>query len=478
MKEKDRILSLVEQGVISTEEAIALLEKIGQPTQEHPKTESTVTEYEDKDRKRLEKVLEKITGKINRYSVELDTLEQTKQKLEQERQEKEQQLVALEKQDDGSRSFEMKKEFLEAEIDLLEDRIDDIEDRMDDIEDATEELQEELEEQRVTDDNYHKRVQKRLTGRDVADGIDRFVSGLTSALQGGLNYVNNNVEWESRTVKVPKITSEEIALTIDTNETAASVLTIKVANGDVKLKPWQESFVRIEGNYKLYGHFDEELEVALKERITLTDDNDSVQFLIDSKRVIADVTILVPEREYDYVSIHTLNALIRLKDIQGKDFMLKSQNGDVSAKHIQVTMVEAHVTNGHVKLLESSIRDAHVKVVNGHIVIDRPILSSKLSTVNGTVRVSKIDDTVQSVIASSVNGEVDCRLVPTTEFEAQLRTILGTIHHQGIEAEMIHSEKRVANRRVELRRITKGEPVRLELSTNLGKVTLQEEGEE
>ena len=88
MNERERILALVKEGIISTEEAIELLENAAkkhgkdavktnqdtdfmteEPTQEPQTAEEQIEEAEKKDKENFEKIIEELASEIGRAHV-------------------------------------------------------------------------------------------------------------------------------------------------------------------------------------------------------------------------------------------------------------------------------------------------------------------------------------------------------------------------------------------------------------------------
>ena len=91
MNEKERILDLVKKGVISSQEAISLLEELGKNQGESSKVSEQETKdastYQKEDEKRFDTVLDSIASVVTNFSSELDeefeTLNQVNQQVKQ-----------------------------------------------------------------------------------------------------------------------------------------------------------------------------------------------------------------------------------------------------------------------------------------------------------------------------------------------------------------------------------------------------------
>lgn len=95
MNEKERILDLVKKGVISSQEAISLLEELGKNQGESSKVseqeKKDATTYQKEDEKRFDTVLDSIASVVTNFSSEFDeefeTLNQVTQQVKQKKNE-------------------------------------------------------------------------------------------------------------------------------------------------------------------------------------------------------------------------------------------------------------------------------------------------------------------------------------------------------------------------------------------------------
>lgn len=175
MKERERILELVKNDIISTEEALMLLENMAKKeekaaikkdetsaadsatetftepepaidpdavdTEEAYKTgEERLEEEKEKDRERLETILEELANKASAYSVQLDKLNNSISEVKRRKAVLEEKLMVLQTMEDLEELAPEK----ESEMDAIEANIDELEAELDELTEERSELEERM----------------------------------------------------------------------------------------------------------------------------------------------------------------------------------------------------------------------------------------------------------------------------------------------------------------------------------------------
>lgn len=493
MEEKERIITLVKEGIISSEEALVLLEQLGQKAAEaasqetvketttNHKKETSAESMEADDQNNLNKILEGIASALTSFSADVDGKDQTLKTLYADIQAKKDRLAELDvmkELDEWSSDQEMEAQRIKEELDSLDGQAKALEEDKKALEEEMarlkkEEMDEAIKKMKEKVESAKIKESVNETMNQVGSTASKLGEALSNLFSSGFKNVMDNVEWETKEFNIPKLASQKFTHTIESPTTSATIVDVKVANGEVKFKTWDLPYVKIEGNYKLYGAFEEDTPLEIFEnRSKVVFDEEKITFHIPNKRIYADLIIYLPRQEYDYISVQALNASIRLKDIQGKDFYLKSVNGDVLLKNITGTMVEIDSVNGTSKVIDCTLRDLISKKVAGKSVIKSDIVSSKITSVSGSIKVEATKATIKKMNASTVSGSISVQIDKDQEFEAKLSTALGKLDYESLQAEVINETKDTASKKVHLRKVTEGAPVQINLSTTTGSVRL------
>ena len=487
MNEKERILDLVKKGVISSQEAISLLEELGKNQGEASKVseqeKKDASTYQKEDEKQFDTVLESIASVVTNFSSEFDeefeTLNQVTQQVKQ-KEERIEELHTAKALDKLTLEQEMELQRLSEELEVLRSQQRSLEEEKKAAQDEMKRLKkEEFDEklkkakQKIEETDWQQTTSDSLS--QLGGIIGRFAGQFAKAAAETARNVSATIkDHPSFSTMSPFFYQTSHSYAFEEEFGEIGIIEIKVANGDIKMKTAPQSTVTIEGEFRLNEEFEtqEEIENYINERLNVSLENDTFKFFIPSKKVYADVTFVFPEKEYDYVSVKGLNSGIRMKDFTGKDFYAESQNGEISVKNVSGTMLELTSKNGTIKQLDGQFKDTILDGTNGNIIFDTEAESATLKTVNGSIKVKKVSPNAKQIMAKTVNGSVQLDVPESLELEATLSTSLGKLHYDDAQYEVIKHEKTVTSHSVVLRRQKETVPVRITGKTTTGSVTL------
>lgn len=487
MNEKERILDLVKKGVISSQEAISLLEELGKNQGEASKVseqeKKDTSTYQKEDEKRFDTVLDSLASVVTNFSSEWDeefeTLNQVTQQVKQ-KEERIEELHSAKVLDKLTVEQEMELQRLTEELEVLRSQQRSLEEEKKAAQDEMKRLKkEEFDEklkkakQKIEETDWQQTTSDSLS--QLGGIIGRFAGQFAKAAAETARNVSATIkDHPSFSTMSPFFYQTSHSYAFEEEFGEIGIIEIKVANGDIKMKTAPQSTVTIEGEFRLNEEFEtqEEIEQYINERLNVSLENDTFKFFIPSKKVYADVTFVFPEKEYDYVSVKGLNSGIRMKDFTGKDFYAESQNGEISVKNVSGTMLELTSKNGTIKQLDGKFKDSILDGTNGNIIFDAEAESATLKTVNGSIKVKKVAPNAKQVMAKTVNGSVQLDVPESLEVEAALSTSLGKLYYDDAQYEVIKHEKTVTSHSVVLRRQKETVPVRITGKTTTGSVTL------
>lgn len=520
MKERERILELVKEGIISTEEALLLLEnmakKEGKEAVKKDQTSATeaetVTEQKDesaiepegfnteeayengkerleaekeKDRERLETILEELANKASAYSVQLDKLNSEINETKRNKDLLDEKLMVLQTMEDLDELAPEK----EDEMDSLEGDIDVLEAELDELYEEREELEERMKtvkkkqwktqtkqvsEKFEIPDEWKDTAQKTFT--DVNEKVTEAGTQFGKFIKTSLSQVMDNMEWKDVNVRMPGLVSTKFTHEFYYPETTATIINLKVANGNVQFKSWDSQDIKVEADIKLYGKQEAGVEPleAFEKRSKVELTEESFTFHVPNKSVRTDIVVYLPKRAYDHTALKLLNGNVKFEAFEGKDVYVKSTNGSLTFEKTTATMLEAEGVNGSVDVLDSQIRDLLVRSVNGNIAIRGNYKSSNLSTVNGTVKVTLTGKDITRLEATSVNGTAKVSLPKTSSVEGEAKTNFGSIQNRMGDIEVLKEKKDHTNRSLIFRRVTEEAPIYLKIGTTTGSVMLKD----
>ncbi|TLF43380.1 daptomycin-sensing surface protein LiaX [Lacticaseibacillus zeae] len=451
MNERERILDLVKKGVISSEEALVLLENLAkqQGSQADSPADHTAPEdnsesdthdqakhddHEDTDTD-TDAVLTELNTEIAEAAGALDAATTQVTSINKQIEANNEQIIVLDTMEDlealSPEKYQKRGE-LKQENQKLTDQLAELNGQVESLKANLATLRHQkhdLERQKIGDKIFNDEWQK--DARDVFSELGKNIGDATSQIGGfvkdTVNNVLDNVDWKNVTVTVPGLATEKFEHVFKFPDSKATILDVKVANGDVHFKPWDQPGIQVEAAIKLYGKMDAPTPLDAfndRSRIDVTDDHFSFQ--VPNKRVQADLVISLPKRSYDHVAVRLLNGSADLTGMSGKDFYVKSTNGQMTFTNIDGVMIESEGVNGSIKVQGGHTHDLLLTTVNGDVSVDADPATAALKTVNGTVRATYHTDFTK-IEGTSMNGNVKVAVPASIALNGEARTHFGSI---------------------------------------------------
>ena len=514
MNERERILDLVKKGVLSPEEALDLLEEIAKEKDETQikkaaekvSEEKRAQEDEDikensdafdenrseekdayeEDRQNFEDILEKLADEANIASSKLDEVNEEIEDLKVELRDNHEDLMELntkEELDEFDEDDLQERQELEKEIQRLETKIDNLKERRTKLEAQLKSIRRDQWDHKK--EKFNKKMDIPEDWKEQAtDTINQMGGKMAEAgtelgrfFKKTFDTVADNMEWKDINFRVPGVATTKFEKTFEYSDVSATIIDVKLANGQTKFHVWDKPDLKVEAKIKLYGKMDEATpEEAFNQRSQIVVDEDHISFQIPNKRVACDLDFYLPSRVYDYISVKLLNGDIKVDGLDVKDIFLKSTNGDIDMKDLQATMLEVEGVNGDINVASGEIIDSIIETVNGEVTMMATPEHISISIVNGDIRLTLRKAQLARLEASSVNGNVKVALPKSLGLEGSAKTNLGSINSRLSDYEVLRQKKERMNQFLKFRRL-EDQMAQIDLSTTTGNIYLKDSEE-
>lgn len=511
MNERERILELVKKGVLSTDEALDLLEEMGKKIQsettetqneetqhsvdnimddtafEH--TEESQEDVEDRqaqDQKNLEDILDRLATESNQASVDLDEVMVEIDGLKATLAEVREALMELNTKEELDALTEAELEVriaLEEEIKELEWTLSELYDEKANLEGQLKNIRrsqwsqkkEEFQQKMDIPEDWKEQANETFSqvGEKVVDVTNQMGKFLKKTFKTVSQSVSENVEWKDINVKFPGVATTKLEKEYLFEEVTATILDIQVANGQLQFKFWDKEEIKVETMIKLYGKMDAATPLAAFEersQIDLTDDR--FVFKVPNKRVRVDAIFYLPQRTYDYAAFKLLNGDIEIQGFEVKDIYVKSTNGDVMLEELKASMLEISGVNGNITICSGRIIDSIIDSVNGSVRMKTVPENLSVNLVNGDIRLTLNDEKLRRLKANTVNGDVKIALPLKQGLEGTATSSLGKIHNRLTDFEVVREKNERMNQLLQFRRVN-DEMATIELTSTTGNIYLK-----
>ncbi|MDN6639366.1 MAG: daptomycin-sensing surface protein LiaX [Tetragenococcus sp.] len=509
MNERQRIMDLVKKGVLSTDEALDLLEEAAkekdeaqiqkegaklnaqkqaeQQTDTEETFEQATKEKNEENKKHLEDILDELATNANKASAELDEVNAEIKGIKEEIEEKREKLMQIDTQeelDEVNAEGQTRREELRDEISDLQNSLNELTSERSRLEeklktirkDQWNQTKEKWNEKIDLPDDWKEQAGETWNqfGGKMAEAGNHLGDFLKKTFDNVSDTVNENVEWKDINLHVPGVSTTKFEKTFEFPQTGASILDIKVANGSMTFNMWDEPDIRIDAKIKLYGKMDAATpEEAFEQRSQIIEDEEHLSFQVPNKRIRCDLVFNLPRRIYDHISVKSLNGAININELDVKDIYLKTTNGQIDIDSINATMLEIEGVHGAINVAKGSIIDSVIETVNGNVTMSATPQNIGISIVNGDIRLTMSETKVNRLDAHSVNGNIKVAFPPQLGLEATAKTSLGTINSRLTDYEVVRQKDERTNQLLHLRR--KQEDIaQVDLSTTTGNIYLKD----
>ncbi|QFP79951.1 daptomycin-sensing surface protein LiaX [Latilactobacillus graminis] len=481
MNERQRILDLVNQGILTSEEALVLLENLAKDDQDVKPvaTEATTdqTEQQTADKSAMEEKAHALTVNLSGVNRQLQTLKQ------QMRADQEQVTVLDTMEDLDSLTSEKATERQTLKASLLQKQatVDELENKRQTLTEALNQI--EKERRQLTKNQWSEKLglsddwkeNASETFDELSDKLGEASSHFSKFVKNTAKTVMDNVDWKEVNFKVPGLATEKFTHDFIYADVTPNMLNVKVANGSVHFQIWDQPDIKVAAQVKLYGKMTEETPLAAFEaRSTIDVTAADLVFQVPNKRIQADLTFYLPANNYSQTNVKLLNGDVELEGFTGHDIYLKTTNGELTLRSTNATMVEAENVNGGITFDQGRYADLLATTVNGNLVIQAQALNSSVSTVNGDIKHTLMSTDLHHLKAKSVNGTIKAALAQDLAMTVDARTRFGMIKNRLADTQTIEQRQSTGNQMLQLSRNDNEQAARLTLSTTTGNILLKD----
>lgn len=250
---------------------------------------------------------------------------------------------------------------------------------------------------------------------------------------------------------------------------------VDLANGSVKIVPWDQKDVRVECEAKVYrvDSVDEARNTFLKD-VIFAIEGQKLRFASQQKWMKVNATIFIPQDHYEFVKVRMFNGSIDSENLQVDKYNVKTANGKINIDGITSKYVEAETANGKIDVRNGKIEDFEAETINGAIKVDGSFKKLELQSFNGNVVCSLTDNRCESIEVKATTGGIKLYLPEEMAISGEAKSNLGNfnIDHTGIHVTEEKSE--VIQKLLRFQPTIPTENVtRLDLDSKTGSITLK-----
>ncbi|WP_394139777.1 DUF4097 family beta strand repeat-containing protein [Cytobacillus oceanisediminis] len=269
--------------------------------------------------------------------------------------------------------------------------------------------------------------------------------------------------------------SVEISHIFQHADTYLKDMDIDVANGTVRVVPWEQSDVRVECHAKVYrvDTQDEARKNFLKD-VIFAIEGQKLRFSTQQKWMKLNAVIYIPKAEYGNVKIRMFNGPIESQNLSVENFKAKTANGKITVSDLDSKYVEAETANGQISIQRSRIDSLEAETLNGAILAEGDFIKAELQSFNGNVTCKAENERCERIEAKAATGSIDLFVPDFAAVSGELRTNLGGFHVDIEGIEVIEEKSEVIQKMMRFKSVKEADSgVKLLADSKTGAITLK-----
>jgi DUF4097 and DUF4098 domain-containing protein YvlB len=368
--ERKRIMDLVKKGLISSNEAIVLLEQLGRDS-----AESTDDDAPFRNGQRT-------TYQTDDHS---NYIENLKRRIEQVKE----RLTVLNTLDDFER--------------LADDEASE----RSDLEKSLVQLQSELDKAEKQYRNSQDSNKESFFNIDT-DSVEHGFRNFASKFKDCVKNFSDNFELHDFSIKVPGFArSKKIINTYEYAQNEIKILNIKNFNGDVIIRKSADDRIHERITYRVLGNIRNSSAEEFFKNNTANEVNGSTLAIKMPPRIESTIELSFPtDFRLSSVNLRSGSGNFYLSNLNTDDLAIVSSSGTINLKTIVSDHIEANNANGSIVVSNCTLLSGFLSAVNGSIRTSNSVNNLEFSSVNGSVVLSNISKNSENISTHVINGDI------------------------------------------------------------------------
>ncbi|AMB99430.1 hypothetical protein AWM75_05210 [Aerococcus urinaehominis] len=275
-------------------------------------------------------------------------------------------------------------------------------------------------------------------------------------------------------VPIPKLISHQYDQEIIYPGDQVKIIRANVGKGSIKINRHNQDQVIVHAWGKMIGDYAEETAgAAFRNRSQLSLDDQILTISGDAKAMSMNLTISLPNHYFDLIDLSIWSGPISVDQVEVGDFQVKAIDGEISLTDIQAKFIDIDQKHGSQNLDQVVGQTQVLKTLSGDIRLVGGVRSLKMSTINGSLRASLVNDDLGDIAMTSKNGQVKLNLPDHLPVQGQAQIKSGQLrfYKDDFISQLLSQDS--FNKRVSFSRKGQGDLVNVDLETLAGDIWIK-----
>lgn len=219
---------------------------------------------------------------------------------------------------------------------------------------------------------------------------------------------------------------------------------IKIKNGAVELTPWEENYVQINCDVKVYRvRNSEEARQRFLHEVHFDISNETLVFLCDARDIKINANIYIPKKQYDCLECKLFNGSVKGQALHTQKLQSKTVNGNITFTDFQTQKAELETGNGSVTVSGESSR-LEIETINGAIDLAGAFRDVDAENFSGMITAQLQTDGSASL--KSTTGSITVFVPNGVQVNGELLSAIGSVQCDLRSFEIVYEKKELAQR--------------------------------
>ncbi|CEG28985.1 DUF4097 family beta strand repeat-containing protein [Bacillus sp. B-jedd] len=268
--------------------------------------------------------------------------------------------------------------------------------------------------------------------------------------------------------------SAEVSHIFHQNAVSLKDIDVSIANGSLKLVPWEQENVRADVQARVYRvDNQDEARKELLESVVFDVEDGRLRFIAQQKWMKVDAVLYVPDAAYEKVRAKLFNGPVSGENLTAADLKAKTGNGKVSFKNINGRKLEAETANGHIKVEGCDLEKLEAETINGAVNVGGSIRTADLRTFNGNIH-CELKGSAEYITAKATTGAIDIFVPEGMAVDGELRSNLGGFQVDLDRIQLLEEKSEVIQKLLRFKTIQEnGQQTRIAVETKTGSISIK-----
>lgn len=252
-------------------------------------------------------------------------------------------------------------------------------------------------------------------------------------------------------------------------------INIDVANGSLRIVPWDQNDVRVECYAKVYRvDTEQEARDQFVKDVIFSIEGDKLRFITQQKWMKLDAVLYIPQTQYEKVRVRMFNGPISSEELTVNDYWAKTANGKIELAGVYGQKLEAETANGQIQIKRSKIDKLEAETINGAINLEGDFQEVELHSFNGNVSCNLTGNRCGTVVTKVTTGSIDLFIPEEYAVEGELKSNLGGLNILLEGVQITEEKSEVVQKSLRFKSVQPSEhPLKIYADTKTGSVNIK-----